>query len=61
MDGEMLTLSTAEAGRFLHTAPSALRDTSVSAFAPSLLRGYLEWVFTGHSPVNATFMEVAYI
>ena len=27
-----LTLSTAEAGRFLHTAPSALKDTSVSAF-----------------------------
>jgi hypothetical protein len=28
----VLTLSTAEAGRFLHTAPSTLRDTSVSAF-----------------------------
>jgi len=27
-----LTFSTAEAGRFLHAAPSTLRDTSVSAF-----------------------------
>jgi hypothetical protein len=45
-----LTLSTAEAGRFLHTAPSALRDTSVSAFIPSLLRGYLQGLC--HQPVN---------
>jgi hypothetical protein len=29
-----LTLSMVEARRFLHTAPSALKDTSVSAFIP---------------------------
>jgi len=31
---KVLTLSTTKVGRFLHTAPSALRDTSVSAFIP---------------------------
>jgi hypothetical protein len=30
-----LTLSTAEAGRFLHTVPSTLWSTCVSAFTPS--------------------------
>jgi hypothetical protein len=36
-----LTLSTTEAGRFLHTAPSTLGGTSVSAFTPSWFRDYL--------------------
>jgi hypothetical protein len=44
-----LTLFTAKAKRLLHTAPSALGGTSVSAFTPSTLRDNLQWVC--HSPV----------
>ena len=48
-----LTLSTAEAGRFLHTAPSTLGDTYVSAFIPSWFRSYLQGLC--HQPVNGFF------
>jgi hypothetical protein len=44
-----LTLSTAEAGRFLHTVPSTLWSTCVSAFTPSPLRTCLQLVC--HHPV----------
>jgi aspartate carbamoyltransferase regulatory subunit len=54
-----LTLSTAEAGRFLHTASSTLRGTLVLAFTPSLLGGCLQWVC--HHPVNAASTEAAHI
>jgi len=46
----VLTFSTTEVGRFLHTAPSALGGTSVSAFTPSRLMGYLQGLC--HQPVS---------
>jgi DNA-binding transcriptional regulator YiaG len=46
---EKLTLSTAEAGRFLHTVPSTLWSTCVSAFTPSWFWDCLQWVC--HHPV----------
>jgi hypothetical protein len=55
-----LTLSTAEAVRFLHTAPSTLGDTYVSAFTPSWFRSYLQGLC--HQPVNGFFrLEKPYI
>jgi len=45
-----LTLSTTEVGRFLHTVPSTLGGTSVSAFTPSRLMDYLQGLC--HQPVN---------
>jgi len=45
-----LTLSTTEVGRFLHTVPSTLGGTSVSAFTSSRLMDYLQGLC--HQPVN---------
>jgi len=45
-----LTLSTTKVGRFLHTVPSTLGGTSVSAFTPSRLMDYLQGLC--HQPVN---------
>jgi len=55
----LLTLSTAEAGRFLHTVPSMLWGTCVSAFTPSWFWDCLQWVC--HHPVDAASTEAAYI
>jgi len=55
----MIDTLAAEAGRFLHTAPSALPDTFVPAFAPSSLQGHLQWV--RHPPDGHTSIEGAHV
>ncbi|MCQ5373432.1 MAG: hypothetical protein NO515_00205 [Candidatus Methanomethylicia archaeon] len=45
-----LTLSTTKVRRFLHTVPSTLGGTSVSAFTSSRLMDYLQGLC--HQPVN---------